>query len=313
VEDDLRIVVAEALVAAFATAAAVVLLCGWPWRSPRPIRVSAGAALGLALGFYAGCLLLPLPRWSPRVDQGRLLLLLFPAAIAVEVVASFLRRPWQLAWLLRAAIAVSAPRILLHDSVYLEDLSGPGTAEWTPLGRIAILACLAGTLLVVWALIFAVAGRGQGKAVSTALALTAAGAAVVTMLSGSLSEGMPGLALAAGLAGVSAASLAMPGGTDLRGALSLGVVGVFALLLSGHFFASLTAAHAIVLFAGLLCCALIEIPPVRKLWPRVRAVVCVGLVLLPVTLVVAQAYQSFKTDAGRSGDVSSDDYSSYQP
>ena len=72
----------EAAAAAAITAAVVLLLCAWPWRSPRPARTSVGAVLGVALGFYLGCWFLgvriqcarchnhPFDRWT-RADYYR--------------------------------------------------------------------------------------------------------------------------------------------------------------------------------------------------------------------------------------------------
>src|SRR5262245_36639641 len=122
-----------ALAAAAVLAGAAVLLCGWPWRKAHPTRTSLGGLLGVALGFVVGCWWLGFtPQWPPREDQDRWLLVLFPAVVAVEVAAVFLKRlPW-LAWLLRLAVAAGAARILLHNTSYLADLAGPGTREWTP-------------------------------------------------------------------------------------------------------------------------------------------------------------------------------------
>src|SRR5207248_656499 len=113
--------------------AVVLLLCGLPWRTPRPAPLSAGWVLGVASGFFLGCWLLGLwPHWPPREDQDRLLLVLVPAVIGVELVAAFLRRSRWLVWLLRLVIAAGAARVLLHNTSYLMDLGGPGTREWTP-------------------------------------------------------------------------------------------------------------------------------------------------------------------------------------
>src|SRR5437879_4972119 len=109
-----------ALAAAALTAAAVLLLCSWPWRAPHTGRASAGAVLGVGGGLGAGIVLLgATPRWPPREDQDRLLLLLFPAVLAIELVAPFLGRLRWLAWLPRLVVAGGAPRVLLHNTIYL--------------------------------------------------------------------------------------------------------------------------------------------------------------------------------------------------
>src|SRR6267378_2427680 len=111
------VLILEAMGAAAATAAAVLLLCAWPWREPRPVRAAVGIVLGIAVGFYVGCWLLGFrPHWPPREDQDRLLLLLFPAVLWVEIVAAFPGRFRWLIWLPRLGVAALAAPILLHDS-----------------------------------------------------------------------------------------------------------------------------------------------------------------------------------------------------
>jgi hypothetical protein len=311
--NDLPLVIAEAMAAAFAAAAVVLLLCGWPWRAPRPALVSAGVALGMGVAYYAGCLLVrPLPHWPPREDQDRLLLVLFPAAVAVEVLGALVRRPKAVVWLLRAAVAAGAARVLLHGSVYVTDLTGPGTAQWSSAEQVLTLARLAGGLAAVWALLYVAAGIQPGRAVPLALALTCGGAAVVVMLSGSASGGMLALPLAAGLAGIVAASFALPAGIDLRAALGPGMVGLFAVLVSGHFFGSLTVRHAVLVFAAPLLCLLPVL--IRVTRPRLRAFACVALVAVPVAIAMASAYQSFVKDsrsAPGSREATADDYANY--
>jgi hypothetical protein len=305
---------AESLAVAFATAAAVLLLCGWPWRAPRPALVAAAAVLGPGIGFCLGTLLLrPLPHWPPKEDQDRLLLILFPAVLAVETLAAFVHRPRIVIWLLRGAIAACAARVLLHDSIYLKDLSDPGSAGWTPGQQAATQAGLGGALAAAWAALYLVAGRSASRVAALSLALSCAGAAAVIMLSGSLSAGMLALVLAAGLAGTVAAALMLPRGTDIRGALGIGLVGLFAALVSGHFFGSLTIANGALLFAApLLCCLPLPIPGT---WPRLRAVVSTALVAIPLVLAVVGASQkpAADTTGGAEAGDPSDDYANFKP
>jgi hypothetical protein len=311
------IVLAKAMVAAFAAAAVVMMHCGRSWRAPRRVRVSAGAVLALGIGFYAGCWMIgPSLHWPPKEDRDRLLIVLFPAVLAVELEAAFARRGRPLVWLGRAAVVAGAARVLLHYSTYLSDLAGPGSAEWTPVVAALILGGLAAALAVVWALLDLLMRRAPGRAVPLALAVTCAGAAGAIMLSGYASGGMLGLPLAATLTGVVAGSLLLGRGADLRAALGPGIVGLFALLLSGHFFGELSVRHAVLLFLAPLLCWLPELPLVRRTWPMLRAVARVAVVAVPVALVVVQAMQSFtkapQPSAG-SNEPTSDDYSSYVP
>jgi hypothetical protein len=305
--------VLEVLAATAAAAAAVLLLCGLPWRAPHPGRLAAGWVLGVGAGFYLGCRLLgPWPDWPPREDQARLLYLLFPAALGVELLAAFLGRLRWLAWPLRLLVAAGAGRVLLHDTTFLTDAAGTGAPEWTPAQAWLTLGGMAAVLAAVWALLAWRARRGPGFSVVLALALTCAGAAVTVMLSGYATGGQLGLPLAAALAGAAVASLALSGRPGVTAALGPGVVGLFAVVVIGHFFGELTWPHAALLFFAPLLCWLTELPYLRRLGPRLRGLLQVVMVAVPVAVAVVQARQKFAEDSrpspGASEEPSLQDY-----
>jgi hypothetical protein len=95
------------------------------------------------------------------------------------------------------------------------------------------------------------------------------------------------LALAAALVGATAASFALPRSTDLTGVLGLGIVGLFALVVVGYFFGSLSTVNAAVLFFAPLLCWLPELPYLRRAWSWLRGLVRVVVVAAPVVAVVA--------------------------
>jgi len=294
------ILLLRALAAAAVLAAAVVLLCGWPWRAPRPARAALGCVLGVGLGFCAGCWWLGLrPHWPPREDQDRLLLLLFPAVIGVELVAAYLGRFRFLVWLPRLVVAAAAARVLLHNTSYLADLAGPGTREWTPARTYSILGGLAGTLAGVWVALVLLLRRTRSRSVPLTVALACGGAAVVVMLSGYASGGQLGLPLAAALTGAVLASLALSGTPDMEGALGIGVVGLFALLVLGCFFGQLTTINAALLFFAPLLGFFPELPYVCRLGPRLRGFLRLVLVLAPVLVALTLAQQKFVSDSTR--------------
>ena len=67
----------------------VLLICGWPWRAARPSWVDAGWVLGVGAGFFVGCWVLGIrPHWPPREDLDRLLALVLPAVVVVELLAA---------------------------------------------------------------------------------------------------------------------------------------------------------------------------------------------------------------------------------
>ncbi len=304
-----EMLILRAVAASAVTAAIVVLLCGWPWRVPRPVRASLGCVLGTGAGFYVGCWLLGWrPQWSLAEDQGRLMLVLIPAVLLVESLAAFLGSFRWPAWLLRLVVAGGAARVLLHDTVFLVDKGLPDTPEWTPAQAYMILACLAVALAGVWVALAALARRTSldssptesaarggvsGRSVPLVLAGACAGAALTIALSGYASGGLLGLPLAAALTAVVVVSMAPSTRLDMTGVIGVGVVGLFALLVVGRFFGSFTTLNAALLFFGPLLCWLPELPP------RFRGLVRVALAAAPVVVALTLAQVKFVEDSAR--------------
>jgi hypothetical protein len=294
------VLILKAVTAAAVTAAAVLLICGLPWRAPRPARASAGAVLGVGLGFCVGCWLLGVrPHWPPREDQDRLLLVLLPALLVAELLGGVRGRFRWAVWALRLVVAAAAARVLLHNTSYLEDLTGPGTREWTPAQAWLILGGLALVLAGAWGSLALLARQPPGRSAPLALALACAGAAVTVMLSGYASGGQLGLPLAGALAGAAVAALALGGPPELDGLLGLGVVGLYGLLVIGHFFGQLATSSAALLFAAPLLCWIPELPYVRRLGPRLRGLAGVVLAAVPVVVVLTLAQHKFVEDSAR--------------
>ena len=292
------VVILKAAAAAAALAAGILLLGGWRWRAPHAVRTAAAAALAVGAGFFAGAWLLDFRfHFPPSEDQDRLLFVLVPAAVGVEIMAAALRRAAWMGWVLRLALAAVAARIILHDSSYITDLAGPGSREW-PLGQTwLILLGLAGALAATWALLSLLLARSSAWSVPATLALVAACAAVTIMLSGYASGGQLGFPLAAALGGAAVASLVIGRNPDLRGVLGVGLVTLFALLLAGRFFGKLTTVNAALLFAAPLLGWLPELPYVRRLGPRTRGSMRVVLAAVPLLLALILANQKSEADA----------------
>jgi hypothetical protein len=300
-----------------AAAAGALLLLGWPWRKPHPLRLAVGWVLGIGAAYYVGVWLLDLwPDPPPWDDQQRFLIILLPAALAVELVATLSGGRWWLAWPLRLAIAAGAARLLLHHTVYLEDLEETGSPRWTPAQIRLTLAVLAALVLALWAGLAGLNWVAPGRSVLVSLALTCGGAAAVISHSRYASAGLLALPLAAGLLGAAAGSLvlrALPGTVH---ALGVGVVGLFGLLVMGRYIAELTTTHALMLLGAPLLGWLPELPYVRRLPPWVRGVLRVVLTAVPVAIAVVQAAHPVAEDAPSTptGDEPTrEDYENFKP
>jgi hypothetical protein len=279
-----------------------------------PRLASLGSVLGVATGFYVGCMILGVKAHWPPEDQERWLLILFPAALGVEILGVFAVRRWPV-WVFRLVIAASAARVLLHNTVYLEDLAGPGTREWAPAQAWLNMGGMAAVLAGVWAALVLLARRAPGRSIPLALAIVCTGAALAVMLSGYASGGQIGFPLAASLVGVALASLAFRMLPDLSGLVGIAVVGLFALLVVGCFFAQLPIGYAVLLFLAPLLGWLPELPYVARARPWLRGGVRVLLTAAPVALVLVLAQQKFVEDSARTApgvhEPSLDDYMNF--
>lgn len=290
--------VLKALAAAALVAAAAQLLFGFR-RGQNLVWRGAGSVLAVGLGMLAGCACLGVrPHWPPREDQDRLLLILLPAVMTVEMAAAGMGR-----WVRvpRLAIAATAAWILLFGSVYLADLAGPGTREWTTARAACILAGLAAALAGEWAALTALVRREGGRSVILCLALTCAGAGVSVMLSGYASGGLLGFPLSAALVGVVLASLFLAVPLDGTGVTGLALVGLFSLLVIGRFFGELLTSHAVTLFLAPLLSWLPGLPLRDRPRPRLRGVARVVLTAVPVAVVVWLAHERFVVESSRPG------------
>jgi hypothetical protein len=282
-------------------AAVLVLLFGIPWTKPQRVVVACGWVLGLALGFYLGAWLVGAwPHLPPSDDQDRLLLILMPAAIAVELTAAILAHRVLHAWVLRLVLAGAAGNILLHGTSYLADLAGPGSAEWSLQRAAAILGGLALSLAVVWAALALLSQHSPSRSLPICLAIAVAAAAAAVMLSGYTTGGQLGVPLAGALVGGTMATLLLRGPAEVRGSVGLGVIGLFAVLLIGRFFGQLTTTHAVALFFAPLLCWVTELPYLRRLGSPFRAVLQILVVASVAAVVVYQAYQTYLAASGSS-------------
>ncbi len=283
-----------AIGAAFAASALVLVFCGWRGRKTGTGTVDFGWVAGTSAGFLLACCVLgKAPHWPPVEDQDRLLFLVLPAVVVVELLGAFRKLPRWLVWPLRAALAAAVAPVLLHGTSYLSDQGGPGTADWSTTQACLILGGLAAGLLAVWVLLGLLSARAQGVSTALCLAIASAGAGLAVMISGYMSGGQNGLALAGAVSGAAVATLALR--WQSRGARPLGVavVAFYSLVVIGRFFGELSSTHAIVLFASPLLAWLPELPPARRLPRRARSLTDMVMVGLCVSAIVALEIKKF--------------------
>lgn len=280
----------EAVLISSGASALVVLALGGVRRPPSAARWNAACVLAIAFGLALGGALLGLPLgWPPASALARLLAIVLPAAIGVELLAGFERVPRWLAWSLRLTLAASAGRILLHGSVYLAGEK----SEWTAWQEALTLAFCAAALGTVWALLVWLASRTPGVSIPFVLceASLAGGAAI--MLAGYLAGGETALVLAAALAGAAIATSVVGVRAAPRGLVGVGVVGLFGVLFIGRFFGRLSTGAALTVWLAPLLCWATETPPLRNRPPWLKGAVCLSLAAIPLAFMLVFAKLEF--------------------
>lgn len=273
------------------TAAAVMLLAAWgarrPWRRSACWSWAIGAGVLAASGATDQW-----PNWPALEDRARILTLLVPLTLLVETLTAT-TRSGRVTWGVRVGLAAVVTPILLYNSVYLADLNGPNSAEWSPAQATTILGGLAAILALVWTMLNWLQSRTSTPAVLWVLVLDASATAVTVMLSGYYRGGLLGLGLTGALAGATVASyIAQPQPTN-NGSLGMSVIGIFAVVLIGRFFGSLSTSLAAWLLLTPLLAWTVELPRLRTLAPGWRSATRLACVAVPLVVVVTHAQRNF--------------------
>jgi hypothetical protein len=154
-------------------------------------------------------------------------------------------------------------------------------------------------MIGVWILLAWLSQRDPGRTVPLAVAIACAGTAIIMMLSGYASGGPLAMPLAGAVVGALVASIFVKGNLPLDGLLGLSVVGLFAIIVMGHFFGELTWTNAALLFVAPLLCWLAELGPIHRLKPELRPLAGLVLVVVPVVIALTLAQQKFVEDSAK--------------
>jgi hypothetical protein len=292
------VVILTAMGIAVAASALIFVICGWRGRrAVGPPWLNAGWVLGVGFGLLLGCWALGIrPHWPPSEVIDRLLGLVLPAVLVVELLAVFPKVPRWLVWTLRLALVAGGARVLLQGTSYITDLAGPGTSEWSPPLAWVIFGGLAALEAAVWALLSLLVRRAPGPSVPVCLAVASAGAALIVMFSGYASGGQVGLPLAAAIVGAATAMLVLTRSSRGAGPLGVPIIGLFSLLVMGRFFGELTSAYALLLFCAPLLGWIPELPYIRRMPSWARGLARVLLVGALVSALVVLAQRKFDRD-----------------
>ena len=253
-------------------------------------RLNVVSILGIGFGLAVGYQVLSLRlAWPPVNGLDRLLLIIVPLALGIELIAAFPWVPRSIPRAMRICLAVAAPRILLHGSVYL---SGPGIDRdlWQSAAQLVLCSLL---LIGLWRLLSLLSVRSPGISIPLAVAMTIQSGGLAIMMAGYIKGGAATIPLAAALVGTTVATCLMRKQARLSGAIGIGVIGLFGVLFIGRFFGRLSTVCALTLLLTPLLLWVSEIPLLRLRKPWLVGVSRLLLVVIPLAVVVTLAKQAF--------------------
>lgn len=273
--------IAEATIAA-AVAALLALWFRHDPRNPTPAVGIFASVLGIVIGLVV--LLLPL-HFPPRDVLDRIVGIIMPTVVVTELLACVWNRP---AWILRFIVAAAATPVILYGSTYITNFDGPGSRDWSLVQCVFVFVGLTGILTIEWILLHRFAERVSGIAILMSLIIANSGAALCVMQTGYATGGQFGFPIAGALFGVAIGSFATRPAT-VRGAIGIGLVGLFSLLMAGRFFGGLTTFNAAILFAAPSASWIAPIIPINQ---RCTALSALALSALPVLIGVYGTFSS---------------------
>ncbi len=286
----------KAMVVAAVASAIFVLATVGARRSASQTWLNSATVLAIALGLAVGYELLDL-HWvfPPKNALDRFLVIILPVAIIIELITACNKSPRWLNWLLRLSLAASLPRILLHQSIYM---GGP-FSNWTTLHSIALLVVTALLMAGVWVLLAWLSERANGVSLSIAMILPIQSTGITVMMAGYIKGGAAAIPLVASLlfTALSCCFIVARSNKSIKyqmpALLNISVVGLFSLLMIGHFFGELSASTALIILLAPQLCWVTELPQLRRQKPWVIGAIRIVIVLLPLVIILVQAKQTF--------------------
>ncbi len=285
----------QAMSASLVASAIGALVISWVLSRANSSNRRIASILGMGFGLAIGFLLLRFRLvWPPANGLDRFLTIILPAAFVIEITAASLRVAPGLSRFMRIVLIATSGRILLHGSIYLS----PSESEWTRWQLAVVLVLNAALLASVWKLMVWLSERSADASIPLSIAMTILSAGVLVMLAGYLKGGAAAFPLAAAFLGSAVASLWFCHGADLRGAIGIGIMGLFSVLFIGRFFGGLTTGTAVIVLLAPLLCWVTELPGLRQRKPWQILAFRLVLVAIPLFVVLANAKSDFDREMG---------------
>ena len=276
--------------AAFASAMLIFIIVG----AVHPVtlkwmNVASVLAIGLGLVVGYGVLAFRLT-WPPANGLDRLLLVIVPATLVLELIVSCWSGPRRVAWLMRFFLAAAIPRILLHGSVHLNGFHNEPLLLLKPVAElIACSVLFAGT----WGMLSWLSERSGGCSIPLALALTIQCAGLCIMMAGYIKGGAATFPFTAALVGTTLAASLVVKRSSITAMLGIGMVELFGILFIGRFFGRISTGFALTMLVTPLLCWVSEFPTLRQRKPWLVGTFRLLLVAIPLVVALVLAKQDF--------------------
>ncbi len=255
--------------------------------------------LAVATGLIGGIWMLGLiPAWPPAVDRGRLIWILIPVFLVIELILCRRRDARSQAgrWLrclLRFLAAFSIMPVVVWRSIYVANVGGPDSRIWSNWQMVAWFSLIGLGSFGLWAIAIVLVRKLPLGLLTWIMAFVYLCSGVTIMLSGYLSAGQLAFPLAVSLITMLIATGQSNKREVLEGAVGISTLLLVGLFVAGHFFAELRAIDAIILGVSLLLPGVIKLPIIakRRLWLQV--VLAVLISCTPPLFVVYQTQHRF--------------------
>lgn len=259
-------------------------------RSASTTWLNSACVLGMGFGLVCGYEVLAWRwTWPPAKGLDRLLMIVVPTALGIELIAGFPGVPRWVAWFLRMSLAATIPQVLLHGSVYLSEAGN----HW-PLWETGTALAICGILLAsCWGLLSWLSQRSAGVSIPLALGLTTLCAGLTVMMAGYLKGGAAAFPLAAIIVVTAIAAKLIMKRAGSPAIIGIGVVGLFGVLFVGHFFGRLSTGSALAMLLAPLLCWVTEVLRLRHRKPWLVGWLRLLLVAIPLVVVLAVAKRNF--------------------
>ena len=277
-------------IAAIVSALFVFSFARWGHAKNDSAMLNKFCVFGIGLGLTAALYVLRLNlTWPPANGLDRLLSIVVPITLFVELLGGFKRTPEWLVWCLRFGIALLIPRILLHNSVYVRFFD----EQWTRWHAFGLTISCSLFLVTAWRSLYWLQKRWPGISILSSLSLTTLCAGITIMMAGYVQGGAVAFPVAMSLAGVTLAHRIIEKHANSVASLGFGVVSLFGVLFIGRFFGRLSTSGALVLMCAPLLCWIAELRLIKRQKPWVIETVRVTLVAILLLIVLMIAKRTF--------------------